>query len=93
MMTSFTFTNEPCRKQARDLVRFSLRLEPSTLTIEQTEQGKPSPANQALSLALASSTSSSTRWQSRQGRTTLARPHRHDVLSIRRDMDHGNQTE
>jgi len=29
--------------RARDLVRFSLRLEPSILTIEQTEQWKPAP--------------------------------------------------
>ena len=69
--------------RARDLVRFSLRLEPSTFTIEQTEQCKPAASNQVLSLALASPTSSPTRAAPRQGQAAPPRPHRHKQQSVR----------
>jgi len=52
MMTSFTCTNNACRKQTRDLVRFSLRLEPSTLTLEQTEQCKLAPVESSTEFGI-----------------------------------------
>jgi len=76
----------------RDLVRFALRLEPTTLDVEQTEQWKLSPSNQLLSLAFAKSdiVTKKIRFVPRPSDTPKARPATQNPLPLRQNRH--NQT-